>query len=174
MAIRAGYYAQRALGVRLSRRPGSERLFGRLGGPGRRSGCRRQVQEAQAVAPDDDLVAVAQDPALHPRAVDEHAVEAAVVEHAHAVGLAHDEGVAARDGGVVEAHIGGEAAPDARPLARQRHGPQLAGLFVAEVLAGLLDALARAGDLRVMVGGNGFGERLRARWPRPEPAGARC
>ena len=80
--------------------------------------------------------------ALDARAVHEHAVQAAVVEHAHAVGLAHDQRVPARDGGVVEAHVGGEAAPDAGPLARQRHGPQLAVLLVAEVLAGLLDPLA--------------------------------
>ena len=51
--------------------------------------------------------------------VDEHAVEAAVVEQPHAVRLAHYQGVTARDGRVVEADVGGEAAPDPRPLARQ-------------------------------------------------------
>ena len=104
--------------------------------PGRLAG---DAQEAQAVAPDDDLVAVLERPAVDARAVDEHAVEAAVVEQAHAVGLAHDQRVAARDGRVVEAHVGGEAAPDPRPLARQRDRPQLAAVLVAEVLAGLLD-----------------------------------
>ena len=80
----------------------------------------RRLQEVQPVAPDDDLVAVAQHPPLDALAVDEHAVEAAVVEDAHAVGLAHDQRVAARHGRVVEAHVGGQAAPDPRPLAVER------------------------------------------------------
>src|SRR5579862_1184048 len=63
-------------------------------------------QEVEAVAPDDDLVAVAQHASVDARAVDEHAVEAAVVEQAHTVGVAHDQGVTARDGRVVEAQVG--------------------------------------------------------------------
>ena len=42
------------------------------------------VEEVQDVAADDDLVAVGQRAPLDALAVDEHAVEAAVVEHAHA------------------------------------------------------------------------------------------
>ena len=95
------------------------------------------------------------------RAVDEHAVEAAVVEQPHAVGLAHDQRVAARDGRVVEAQVGGEAAADARPLARQRDRAQLAALLVDEVLARLLDALARACASRCVAvrGAGGSNER---------------
>ena len=63
--------------------------------------------------------------ALDPRAVHEHAVEAAIVEHPDAVGLTHDQGMAARDGRVVEAHVRREAAPHARPLACQRDRLQL-------------------------------------------------
>ena len=85
-----------------------------------RDGALGDLDEVQPVAADDDLVAVLQRAPLDALAVDEHAVEAAVVEHAHAVGLAHDQRVAARDGRVVEAHVGGEAAADPRPLARER------------------------------------------------------
>ena len=68
-------------------------------------GQRRAIGEAQAVAPDDDLVAVGEHARLDALAVDEDAVEAAVVEHAHAVGLGDEQRVAARDGRVVEAHV---------------------------------------------------------------------
>ena len=101
------------------------------------------VDVVQAVAADDDLVAVGQRAPLDPLAVDEHAVEAAVVEHAHAVGLAHDQRVAARDGRVVEAHVGGEAAADPRPLARSAARPPSVALLEGEVLPGLGDQAAR-------------------------------
>jgi hypothetical protein len=103
------------------------------------------VKETQDVAPDDDLVTVSEDPPLDPLAVDEHAVEAAVVEHADAVGLAHDERVAARDGRIVEADVGGKAPADPRPLARQRDDSQVIALAEGDVLAGLGDARARLG-----------------------------
>src|SRR5437763_1351259 len=70
-----------------------------LGGPGGHNG----VQEIQRVATDRDLVPVAQRAPLHAPAVDLDAVERAVVEHAHAALLVGDQGVAARDGRVVEA-----------------------------------------------------------------------
>src|ERR671934_1349972 len=49
--------------------------------------CRvgRGLEELQPVAPDDDLIAVVQHAPLNALAVDEHAVEAAIVEDAHAV-----------------------------------------------------------------------------------------
>src|SRR5205823_3242815 len=97
--------------------------------------------------------AVAQDPSFHARAVHEHAVEAAIVEHADAVGLAHDQRMAARDRGVVEAHVGREAATDTRPLTGEGHRADLAALLVAEVLARLVDLLARAGEDGVPVAG---------------------
>ena len=110
------------------------------------------AQEGQSVAPDDDLVAILQRLAVDARTVDEHAVEAAVVEQPHTVGLAHDQRVATGDGRVVEAHVRREAAPDASPLACQRHEPLLAVLLVADVLARLLDpALARC-DARIPIG----------------------
>src|SRR6476469_3868050 len=73
-------------------------------------------QEAQAVAPDDDLIAVPERLSFDSVAVDEHAVQAAVVKDSDAIGLAHDQGVAPRDRGIVEAHVCGEAATDAGPL----------------------------------------------------------
>ena len=76
----------------------------------------------QMVAPDHDLVAIGQGAPLDPLAVDEHAVEAAVVEHPQAVGLAHDQRVAAGHGGVVEADVSRQAAPDPGPLALEREG----------------------------------------------------
>src|SRR5689334_12510881 len=60
-----------------------------------RPGHRGDVDEPEVVPADDQLVAVAQRVPLDPLAVDEDAVERAVVEHAHAVGAAYDEGVAA-------------------------------------------------------------------------------
>ena len=72
------------------------------------------------MAADDDLVAVASAGPLDAAAVDVDAVERAVVEHAHAVGLGDDQRVAARHGGVVEAHVGGQRAADPGPFARDR------------------------------------------------------
>ena len=58
-------------------------------------------------AADLELVAVAQRRPLDPAAVDEEAVEAAVVEGSKiAVVAEHDERVAAGDGGVLEPDIG--------------------------------------------------------------------
>src|SRR6188472_3541329 len=98
-----------------------------------------RVEEVQAVAPDDDLVTVAQHPPLDALAVHEHAVQAAVVEDPHAVGLAHDQRVAARDRGVVEAHVGRQAASDARPLAVERRDAYARPVVPGQVLAGLPD-----------------------------------
>jgi hypothetical protein len=69
------------------------------------------------VAPDDDLVAVGERRPLDPAAVDVDAVQGAVVEHPYAVGLGHDQRMTARHGGVVEAHVGRQRAPDPRPFA---------------------------------------------------------
>src|SRR4051812_12364235 len=56
-----------------------------------------RLDEVQSVAPDDDLVAVRQHAPFDALAVDEDAVQAAVVEDAHAVRLAHDQRMPARD-----------------------------------------------------------------------------
>jgi hypothetical protein len=96
------------------------------------------------VAAHDDLVAVLEGAPFDPVPVDEDAVEAAVVEHPDAVRLAHDQGVAARDGRVVEADVGGEAAADPRPLAGERDDGERLPVLVGEVLAGL-------GELRLGV-----------------------
>ena len=96
------------------------------------AGCKRMpeidrhIDEVQVVAADHDLVAVGERAPLDPLAVDEHAVEAAVVEHAQAVRLADDQRVAARHGRVVEADVGGQAAADPRPLALQRERDDVA------------------------------------------------
>ena len=96
------------------------------------------------MAADHDLVAVRQRAPFHPLAVDEHAVEAAVVEHAQAVGLAHDQRVPARDGRVVEADVGGQAAADPSPLALEREGDDVVVVgAVGEVLAGLVEPVAQ-------------------------------
>src|SRR5258707_5884172 len=102
-------------------------------------GPRADMQEAQPVAPDDDLVAVAQEAPVDAIAVDEHPVQAAVVEQPHPLRVMHDQRVAPRDGRIVEAEIGREAAPDAGPLACQRNSPQLVVLLIDEVVAGLLE-----------------------------------
>src|SRR3954453_22736692 len=104
------------------------------------------LEEVQAIAPDDDLVAVGQDPPLDALAVDEHAVEAAIVEDAHAVGLAHDQRVPARDGRIVDPDVGREAAPDPRPLTLQRGDAHAARGDPGDVLPRVGDHPARSGD----------------------------
>ena len=81
-------------------------------------------------------------------AVDEDAVEAAVVEHADAVDAADDERVAARDRGVVEAHVRREPATDPRPLAGQRDDDDLLAILEAEVLARVGEERGRVGQPR--------------------------
>ena len=95
----------------------------------------------QVMAADHDLVAVGERAPLDALAVDEHAVEAAIVEHAQPVGLTHDQRVPTGDGRIVEADVGREAAADPRPLALQgerRPDPVVAGA-VGEVLPGLVE-----------------------------------
>src|SRR3954469_11712571 len=103
------------------------------------------LEEVQAIAPDDDLVAVAQHAPLDALAVDEHAVEAPVVEDPHAIGLAHDQRVPARHGRVVEADVGREAATDPRPLALERGDANAPAVHPREVLPRLGDHPARPG-----------------------------
>src|SRR5919108_2020962 len=114
------------------------------------------LQGVQPVAPDDDLVAVGQDTPLDALAVDEHAVEAAVVEDAHAVGLAHDQGVPPRDRRVVEADVGGQAAAHPGPLALERRHPDVAGLVPGQVLAGFAEHRASPGDQGLALLGGGL------------------
>src|SRR5437763_548233 len=95
------------------------------------------------MAADHDLVAVRQRAPFDALAVDEHAVEAAIVEYAQPVGLANDQRVAARDCRVVESDVGCQAAPDPRPFALKRKRDHLtARRSVGEVLAGLVEAIA--------------------------------
>src|SRR3954469_18548080 len=106
------------------------------------------LEEVQPVAPDDDLVAVGQDPPLDALAVDEHAVEAAVVQDPHSVRPAHDQRVPARHGRVVEADVRRKAAPHPRPLVLQRGDLHAPALGPRQVLTRLPDHLARAGEKR--------------------------
>src|SRR5271167_1225582 len=124
------YYAAALAGARPSASAiSADRVQGGcLSAPAECVGVARHAQEGQAVAPHDDLVAVLQGLPVDAGAVDEHAVEAAVVEQAHTVGMAHDQRVAAGYGGVVEAHVRHQAAPDAGPLACQRDHSLLAVL----------------------------------------------
>src|SRR3954453_14961154 len=103
------------------------------------------LEEVQAIAPDDDLVAVAQHAPLDALAVDEHAVEAPVVQDPHAIGLAHDQRVPARHGRVVEPDVGREAATDPRPLALERGDANAPAVHPREVLPRLGDHPARPG-----------------------------
>ena len=82
-------------------------------------------------------------------AVDEDAVEAAVVEHADAVVLDEQHGVAARDGRILEAQLGRQAAADAHRVAGHRDGAHAAGVVEDEVAAGLLERVAGGVDQRV-------------------------
>jgi hypothetical protein len=94
------------------------------------------MQQVEPEAADRDLVAVAQGLQLHLGAVDEDAVEAAVVEHAQLLaGLGDDQRVAARDGRVVEADIGVLAAADPGPAAFDREGLDPLAVVVDEVVA---------------------------------------
>lgn len=78
-------------------------------------------------AADGQLVAVSQGRPLHRFAVEEDAVEAAIVEHAQLpAGLGDDQGVAAGDAGVVEADVGRLAAADPGPAAFDRERENLA------------------------------------------------
>src|SRR3954452_3751213 len=124
------------------------------------------VEEVDGVAADRDLVAVLERRPVDPPAVDMHAVEGAVVEDPHAVGLRNHERMTARDGGVVEADVGRQRAPDARPLARDGGDDAAARVLVREVLA--RNGQLAAGRLDpVGTGGRGrlcglLGERYRA------------
>src|SRR4051812_18767992 len=119
-----------------------------LGRRARRTADGRGVHEPQRVTADRDLVAVLERAPLDPPAVDEDAVERAVVEHARAVGLVDDERVAPGDRRVVEAHVGGQRAADPRPLALHRNDLVAGAVREDEVLARDRQALARLGDER--------------------------
>ncbi len=109
--------------------------------------CDRDVAEVQVMAADHDLVPVGQRAPLDALAVDEHAVEAAVVDHAQAVGLAHDQRVPARHRRIIEADVSRQAAADPGPLALERecgHVPVVA--TVREVLARDVDPITQLRD----------------------------
>jgi len=68
------------------------------------------------MAPDQQLVSVCQPPPLDFLAVEDDAVEAAVVEHPDRLArFVDEERVAARDAWIVEADVGLGAAPDSGP-----------------------------------------------------------
>jgi hypothetical protein len=98
------------------------------------------LQGVEAEAADRQLVAVLQPPPLDRLAVEKDPVEAAIVQDPQApAGLGDDQGVAARDAGVVEAQVGGDAAADPGPAALDREDDDLA----AVVLPGQIVALPR-------------------------------
>ena len=96
------------------------------------------VDEIQAMAPDHDLVGIGQRAPLDPLAVDEHTVEAAVIQHPQAVRLSHDQGVPAGHRGVVEPDVRREASPDPGPFTLQRVGNDVVSGAVGDVLPRLV------------------------------------
>jgi hypothetical protein len=102
--------------------------------------------EVEVEAADRDLLAVAQLVHVDPLAADEHAVQAAVVEDAGVAVLDVDQRVAARDGRVVEADLGRQAAADSRHPAAQLDDAQAATVVVGEVVAVVLERAARLGE----------------------------
>src|SRR5918996_2322596 len=78
------------------------------------------LDHIEVVAADRQLVAVQEPSPVDRLAIDEQAVEAAVVEHPQRLfGLPDDQAVAPRDGWVVEAGVGRDAASDPRPATLQ-------------------------------------------------------
>src|SRR5215213_1928411 len=93
-----------------------------------------QDQEVEDEPADHQLVAVVELAQVDAVAVDEDAVEAAVVEDPDDLALAVDHRVATRDGRVVEADVGRQAAPDPRPALGHRDHAQVA-VLVGDVVA---------------------------------------
>src|ERR1700709_1836734 len=86
-----------------------------------------ELQRVEAVVADRQRVTVVQGPELDVLAVEEDAVEAAVVEDPHRLpGFGDDEGVAAGDAGVVEPEVGVGGAGDPGPAVLDREGDDLA------------------------------------------------
>ena len=101
--------------------------------------------DVEPVAADLELVAVDQRRPFDPLAVDEQAVEAAVVQGAKlVVRSADDQRVAARYGRVVELDVGRAAAPDPGPAVLERHDDRLAVLLEGDVLVARLERRAYA------------------------------
>ena len=76
-----------------------------------RPGAPGDVEEADRDLAEADLVAVGEDGLADAVAVDDDAVEAAVVEHHHDLAARGHDGVAAGDGEVLEHHVGGWERP---------------------------------------------------------------
>src|ERR1051326_1691523 len=88
----------------------------------------------EAEAADRQFVAISEATPLDYLAVDEDAVEAAVVEDPQRVGQpGDDQGMAAGDAGVVEGGVGGGAGGGPRPSLRDREDLDLAVLVVGDV-----------------------------------------
>ena len=124
----------------------------------RRGAVEAGLEQVEVVAPDRELVAVAQGAPLDEFAVEDDAVEAAVVEDAQVLALLpDDQGVAAGDGRVVEADVGHGAAADPSPAQLE---PERLDRVVAEhqVAARLGDRLAGLGEPGHLTGRAGRGE----------------
>src|SRR3954447_13337042 len=122
-------------------------------------GARLSVAEdVQAVAADLQLVAGRQRGPLDLVAVDEQAVQAAVVERAKLVlGGTHDEGMATGDGRIVEAQVRRGAAADPRPARGELDDDGLTVLLVGEVPARGIDLRADLVKPEGRRGGRGDG-----------------
>src|SRR5690349_2272100 len=99
---------------------------------------RLPLEREEAEAADREFVAVFESAPFDQLAVDEDAVEAAVVEDAQRVWkLGDDQGVATGDAGIVEAYVRCGTAADPGPTERDRKDPDLAVLSTGDVMARL-------------------------------------
>src|SRR5204862_7031725 len=109
-------------------------------------------EHVQAVAADLELVSRSERGPLDLVPIDGQAIQAAIVKGAKLVLRgAHHEGVAARDGDVVESQVGRGAAPAAGPARGELEDDWLAVLLVREVAAREVDLRANL----VQPGGRG-------------------
>src|SRR5829696_2641948 len=91
------------------------------------------AEEADRDVAEADLVAVRQHGLADPLAVDEDAVEAAIVEHDDHVAARGDHGVAAGDGQVLEHHVRGRRSAQAQRLGADAYDDELVAVLYSEV-----------------------------------------
>src|SRR5215207_3340075 len=94
------------------------------------------LEKADRDVTEADLVAVGEDGLAHALAVDEHAVEAAVVEHHDEVVARRDHRVAAGHGQVLEHHVGGRRAAQPQRSRADLDDHELVPVLYREIAAG--------------------------------------
>lgn len=121
--------------------------------------ARLGFESEEAEAADRQLIAIGKSAPFDDLAIEEDAVEAAVVEDTQRVGLlGDDQGVAARDAGVLETDIGADAASNPGPALGDREYLDLAVVIAqSDVAAWSFQHLSRRPQ--PVGGGDGIGER---------------